>query len=195
MQIVLTIVNILLILYLFLLSLRIVLGWFAPQSLGQAWNILTSATDPYLNVFRRLTFLRGGLFDFTPIAAILALVVILDLVTNLMYYDRFTVGIFLASVLSAAWTGTQYLLLFFLIIGLVRCIPLLFPSTSRSGIWRVVDMVIHPVVAWVGRLVRIGPRANSSTALFITLGILFVAWLAGALLIPRLDTLLLMLPV
>jgi YggT family protein len=194
-QIVLTIVNILLILYLFLLSLRIVLGWFAPQALGQAWRILTSATDPYLNIFRRLTFLRGGVFDFTPIAAILVLVVVLDLVTNLMYYGRLTLGYFLASVVSAAWTGAQYLLLFFLIVGIVRAIPLLFPSTRSSSIWRVVDMVIHPVVAWVARLVRLGPRASTAPALFITLGLLFLAWLAGKLLIPLLAGLLQMLPV
>jgi len=55
--IVLTVVNIILIAYLFLLSLRIVLGWFAPQALGKAWDFLTAATDPYLEVFSRIRFL------------------------------------------------------------------------------------------------------------------------------------------
>ena len=43
--------NCILIAYLFALSLRIVLGWFAPQALGKAWDFLTSATDPYLEFF------------------------------------------------------------------------------------------------------------------------------------------------
>jgi YggT family protein len=94
--IVLTIVNVILIAYLFLVSLRIVLGWFAPQSLGRAWDLLTGATDPYLALFRRIKFLRSDLFDFSPIAAILALVVALDLVNQLLYYGRITLGFFLA---------------------------------------------------------------------------------------------------
>ncbi len=195
MLIVLTIVNILLILYLFLLSLRIVLGWFVPQSLGRAWRLLTEATDPWLNLFRRIGFLRGGLFDFTPIAAILVLVVVLDLVTNLMYYGRITLGFFLASVFSAAWTGAQYLLLFFLIVGLVRTTPLLFRSAAGSGIWKVMDMIVQPVVAWVMRLVRAGPRTAGTQRLLLTLGLLFVTWLAGRILVPQLISLLQMLPV
>jgi YggT family protein len=193
--IVLTAVNILLILYLFLLSLRIVLGWFAPQALGKAWRLLTGVTDPYLNVFRRIGFLRGGLFDFTPIAAILALVVALDLVTNLMYYGRITLGFFLASVFSAAWTGVQYLLLFFLIVGIVRTIPLLVRSSSGSGIWKVVDMIIQPVVTWVSRLLRLGLRVRYQQQLLFAIGLLFVAWLAGRLLVPQLISLLQMIPV
>ena len=102
--IVLTVVNILLIAYLFILSMRIVLGWVAPQALGRAWSILTAATDPYLGLFARIRFLRGNLFDFSPIAAILVLVVALDLVNKILYYGRITLGFFLASVFSAACT-------------------------------------------------------------------------------------------
>ena len=123
MLIALTILNVVLIAYLFLLSLRIVLGWFAPQALGKAWDLLCSVTDPYLDLFGRIRFLRGGLFDFSPIAAVLALVVALDLVNQLLYYGRITLGFFLASVLSAAWSGARFLLLLFLIIGILRTIP------------------------------------------------------------------------
>ncbi len=84
MLILLTIINGVLIAYLFILSLRIVLGWFAPQALGRAWDLLAGATDPYLALFGRVRFLRGSLFDFSPIAAVLALVVALDLVNKLL---------------------------------------------------------------------------------------------------------------
>lgn len=196
MQLVLTIIYIALILYLFLLSLRIVLGWFAPQALGRAWGILTAVTDPWLDIFRRIRFLRGGLFDFTPVAAILALVVVLDIVTNLLYYGRITLGLVLASVFSAAWTGTQYLLLFFLIVGVVRTIPLVFRSVAGASLWRVVDMIVQPVVAWVGRLFRLGPRVGYLQALLLTIGLLLAAWLLGRYLVLRvLVPLLLMIPV
>lgn len=195
MLIVLTIVNVVLIAYLFILSLRIILGWFAPGSLGRVWDLLVAATDPFLNLFARVRFLRGSLFDFSPIAAILSLVVALDLVNQLLYYGRITLGFFLASVLSAAWSGARFLLLLFLIVGVLRTIPLVFRAAAGSNLWRVVDMIIAPIVAWVMRLLHLGQRPTPTQRLLFTVGILFAAWLLGEILVRQIVTLFQMLPV
>ncbi len=195
MLIVLTVVNIILIVYLFVLSLRIVLGWFAPQALGGAWEFLVAATDPYLKLFSRIRFLRGNLFDFSPIAAILTLVVALDLVNQLLYYGRITLGFFLASVFSAAWSGVRFLLLLFLIVGLLRTIPLAFRATSGSGLWRVVDTIMQPIVAWVMKVFRLGRRSGYTQHLLLTVGLLLVAWLLGELLVRQIVLLCQMLPI
>jgi YggT family protein len=193
--IVLTILNVVLVAYLFILSLRIVLGWFAPQALGRAWDLLAAATDPYLSLFSRMRFLRSGLFDFSPIASILALVVALELVNQLLYYGRITLGFFLASIFSAAWSGVRFLLLLFLIVGILRTIPLLFRSTAGASLWRVIDMIVKPVVAWVGRVLRIGPRSSPTQHLLLTIGLLFVAWLLGEVAVAQIVTLFQMLPI
>jgi YggT family protein len=190
----LTIVNIILIAYLFILSLRIVLGWFAPQALGRAWNVLTAATDPYLEVFARIRLLRGNLFDFSPIAAILALVVALDLVNQLLYYGRITLGFFLASVFSAAWSGVWFLLVFFLIVGALRTIPLAFKGTAGASLWKVVDTIIQPIVAWVMKVFRLGRRAGYTQHLLLTIGLLLVAVVLGGLLVRGIVSLFQMLP-
>lgn len=195
MLILLTIINVVLIAYLFILSLRIVLGWFAPRSLGRAWDLLTGATDPYLALFSRIRFLRGGRFDFSPIAAILALVVVLDLVNQLLYYGRITLGFFLASVFSAAWSGVRFILLLFLIVGLLRTIPLLLRTTAGSTVWKVVDTLIQPIVAWVTKLFRLGRDSGYTQHLLLTIGLLFVAWLLGELLVHQIVFLFQMLPV
>ena len=196
MLILLTIINVILIAYLFLISLRIVLGWFAPQALGRAWHFLTAATEPYLGLFRRIRFLRGAMFDFSPIAAILVLVVALDLVNQLLYYGRITLGFFLASVVSAAWSGARFLLLLFIIVGILRTIPLLFRAAAGSNLWRVVDMIMQPIVGWVMKVLRIRLRGTTTQYLLLTLGVLFVVWLLGEfLIIPGLRSLLLMLPI
>ena len=194
MLIVLTVINIILIAYLFLLSLRIVLGWFAPQALGRAWNYLTAVTDPYLQVFARIRFLRGALFDFSPIAAILALVVALDLVNQLLYYGRITVGFFLASVLSAGWSGVRFLLLLFLIVGILRTIPIAFHGTSGSRLWKAVDTIMQPIIEWVTRVFRLGKRSGYTQHLLLTIGLLFVAWLVGELLVRSIVSVFQMLP-
>lgn len=205
------ILNIILVLYLFLLSIRIVLGWFSPadggfgepgargggglQSLGKPWELLCKATDPYLGFFYRLKFLRKGIFDFTPVAALLVLVVAHDLVNQLGTYHHITLGFFLASVVSAVWSGVSFLLLFFLLVGALRTIPIFFHGTAGSAIWRVVDLIVQPVVALVMRVIRLKVRAGFTRYLLITLGILFVTWLVGELLVRQLIQLFRFLPI
>jgi uncharacterized protein YggT (Ycf19 family) len=190
----LIIIRVILIAYLFILSLRIVLGWFAPQALGRAWDILARATDPYLATFSRIKLLRGNLFDFSPIAAVLALVVVLELVTQLLN-GPITLGFFLAAVLSAAWSGARFLLLLFLIVGVLRTIPLLFRSTAGASLWKVMDMIIQPIVAWVMKLFRLGGRAGYTQHLLLTIGLLLVATLLGGLLVRNIVYLFQMLPI
>ena len=132
---------------------------------------------------RRIRFLRGSLFDFSPIAAILVLVVVLDLVNQLLYYGRITLGFFLASVFSAAWSGARFLLLLFLIVGLLRTIPLAFRVTAGASLWKVVDMIMQPIVAWVMKVFRLGRRSGYTQHLLLTVGLLFVAWLLGELVV------------
>ncbi len=194
MLIALTILNVILIAYLFILSMRIIMGWFAPRALGRAWTWLVQVTDPYLDLFGRIRFLRGGLFDFSPIAAILVLVVALDLVNQLLNYGRVTLGFFLASVVSAAWMGARFLVLLFLIVGVIRAIPLLIRTSAGSTLWKVVDLVIQPVVGFVMRLFRLGRRSGYTQHLLLTIGLLFVAWLLGELAVRQLVALFQMLP-
>jgi len=191
----LTIVNAVLIAYLFLLSLRIVLGWFAPRGFGRPWDLLRGATDPFLELFGRIGFLRGGVFDFSPVAAVLVLVVALDLVNELLYYGRITLGFFLASVVSAAWSGARFLLLLFLIIGVLRTIPMLFRAAAGAGFWRVVDLIMQPVVALVMRILRLGQRSGYTQHLLLTIGLLFVTWLLGELVVRQVVALFQLLPI
>jgi YggT family protein len=182
---VLQIVYAIIIVYVLVLSLRIILGWFVPQTLGRAWEILRMITDPYLDLFRRIRFLRAGIFDFSPIAAVLVLVLVADLIGQLVNWGRITVGFFLASAFAAAWSGARFLLLLFLIVGVLRTIPILFRTTAGANVWRVLDLIIQPVVAWVMRIFRLSARGGYTQHLLLTIGLLFVAWLVGELLVRQ----------
>ncbi len=182
---VLQILYAIIIVYVLVISLRIILGWFVPQALGKPWEVLRMITDPYLDLFRRIRFLRGGMFDFSPIAAVLVLVLAADLINQLASWGRITVGFFLASAVAAAWSGVRFLLLLFLIVGVLRTLSLVFRSTGGAGIWRVADLIIQPVVAWVMRIVRLGARLTYLQQLLLTIGILLVVWLIGEFVIIR----------
>lgn len=187
-------VNILLILYLFLLSARIVLSWFSGAWLGRSWDLLRRATDPYLGLFYRLRFLRRGLIDFTPVVAVLALVVVLELVNALIRGGRLSVGLVASAVLLAAWSGASFLLLLFLVVGVLRAIPLVTRALPGATLWKTLDLLVQPLVAWVSRLARLEGRASYAQRLLLTLGLLLVAWLLGRIAVVRLARLLETLP-
>lgn len=187
-------VNILLILYLFLLSARIVLSWFSGAWLGRPWDLLRRATDPYLGLFYRLRFLRRGLVDFTPVVAVLALVVVLELVNALIRGGRLSVGLVASAVLLAAWSGASFLLLLFLVVGVLRAIPLVTRALPGATLWKTLDLLVQPLVAWVSRLARLEGRASYAQRLLLTLGLLLVAWLLGRIAVVRLARLLETLP-
>jgi YggT family protein len=205
------VVSAILFLYLFLLSIRIVLGWFSSRfggsevrgirggtgfsTTGRPLDLLCRLTDPYLEMFYRLRFLRKGIFDFTPIAAILVLVVALDLVNALLSYGRISVGFFLASVVWALWSGARFLLLLFLLVGVLRTIPILFHAVAGAMIWKVADLIIQPVVLFVMRVLHTDRRPGYTQYLLLTVGLLFVAWLLGELAVGQLVGFLEILPV
>ncbi|OHD68215.1 MAG: hypothetical protein A2177_06340 [Spirochaetes bacterium RBG_13_68_11] len=187
-------VNIVLILYLFLLSTRIVLSWFSGTSMGRPWDLLRRATDPYLGLFYRLRFLRQGSVDFTPVVAVLALVVALNLVNEMIRGGRLSVGLVASSVLLAAWSGASFLLLLFLVVGILRAIPLVTRALPGATLWKTLDLLVQPLVAGVSRLFRLVGRASYVQRLLLTLGLLLVAWLLGRIAIVRLAALLARLP-
>lgn len=61
--------------------LRIILSWFAPRSANTFSIILYRITEPILEPLRRI-IPRAGMFDFSPIIAI----IILQLLIRLTYW-------------------------------------------------------------------------------------------------------------
>ena len=56
----------------FLIILRILLSWLAPTARGQVVHFIFATTEPILVFFRKLP-LRIGMFDLSPIVALIAL--------------------------------------------------------------------------------------------------------------------------
>jgi hypothetical protein len=100
----------------------------------------------------------------------------------------------LSAVLLAAWSGASFLLLLFLVVGILRTIPLVFRTLPGATLWKTLDLLVQPLVAWVSRLFRLVGRVTYAQRLLLTLGLLLVAWLLGRVAIVRLAALLARLP-
>jgi len=178
-----------------ILSIRIILTWFKGSFQGKAGELLKQATDPYLEIFSRLTFLKQGMFDFTPLAAILVLVVALDLVNALLVYERITIGLVLASIISAIWGGLSFILLLFLVLGVVKIVSALFSGNSESPMLRMINLMFQPIIDLAARFLRPKYELNDNQYLYISLGLIFFTRLLGGILISRLIGSLYALPV
>ncbi len=168
----------LLVVYIILLSLRILLSWFREAVYGKPWELLTQVTDPYLSLFSGLRFLRRGMFDFTPIAAILVLVVALDLINTVQRLGRITVGIFLGSLTGAVWSGFSFLLWLFLILAVVRVVIQAVRRGEETPLTGAVGLMVAPAVSVVRRMLSARRHLSEQQYLLLT-----IAFLVGVLLL------------
>ena len=194
-MLVLKVLNGVLLVYLMILSIRIILTWFKGSFQGKAGELLKQVTDPYLEIFSRLSFLKQGMFDFTPLAGILVLVVALDLVNALLVYERITIGLVLASIISAIWGGLSFILLLFLVLGVVQIVSALFSRNSESPMLRMINLMFQPIIDLIARFLKPKHELSYNQYLYISLGLIFFIRLLGGILINRLIGLLYTLPV
>ncbi len=184
----------LLLVYLMLLSARVILSWFRGSVSGRAWELLTSITDPYLSIFSRLRFLRQGMLDFTPIAAFLVLVVSLNLVNAILLTGTITLGLVLASLLDAVWSGVSFLIFFFMVLAIAKVVIATMLRGRETTFSRAVTMMVQPLVNLVAKNLPLKMRLSELQYVALTVVLLFVLNLLLRALIHRLSALLLNLP-
>jgi hypothetical protein len=146
-------------------------------------------------LFHGLHFLRRGSFDFTPVAAIVVLVVALDLVSAVLLRGRLTLGILLAAVIGALWSGLSFLLLLFLILAVVRLLVLLLSRRRDSPVAGLLESMIRPAVSLLRGLLPLAWLVQETHALIVVIGALIILRLAGGWLFHLLERLLEALPV
>jgi YggT family protein len=181
--------------YILLLSLRIILSWFQGSVAGRPWELLIRVTDPYLSLFSRLRFLRQGMFDFTPLAAILTLVVVLRIIDAIGRFGRISLGIFLGVVTGAVWSAVAFLMVLFLILAILRAILLAIGSTRSARIADALGFMVEPAVSLTRRILPARQTLSDRHYLYLTIVFLFVARFLGGYLFRLFVGLLYNLPI
>lgn len=176
--------------YLILLFIRILLSWFSGPMLGAPVRYLYRVTDPYLRIFRKLKFLQTQRIDFSPIAAIIVLVIILNITTILAAYRTITLGIILALILSSLWRAVFFILAFFMILCLIRVVGLMIGASSVSPIWQTLDIILDPLLGFYQKRILKNRPINHRNALLLNLASLAVIAFVGRVLINKLVQLL-----
>jgi YggT family protein len=180
--------------YMFLIFMRILFTWFSGVSYGRPVEILNRITDPYLNWFRRFSFLRAGFLDLSPIAAMMVLSVVNNVFITLGRYGRITLGIILAMCLSALWSALSFILGFFIILLGLRLFAFLTHQNIYGPFWRIIDTISQPVLYRINRIIFRRRLVNYLTGMISSLAFLLILALLMRLAVAWVTVLLTRLP-
>ena len=175
--------NFLINIYMMIIFVRIILTWFSWIQDSRIRDILAGITDPYLNWFRRFTFLRIGYIDLSPIAAIAVLSLASRLLTMLAFQGRLSIGIILALVLQALWGVISLILGFLIVVLVLRLIGHLIKQSIYGTFWNIVNSISQPVIYKINRVIFKNRIVNFTTAVTISIVSLLAASLIFRILV------------
>jgi YggT family protein len=163
--------------YMMIIFFRIILTWFSGMGHSGLENFLAGITDPYLNWFRRFTFLRLGYLDLSPIVALGILSLVNRIIGMLAVYGKITLGVILAMALQAVWAAVSFILGFLIIVLLLGLIANLLKQSGYNPFWRVVFTISEPVVYRINRVLFKGRILNFMAAQIIPIVCLVLVYL------------------
>jgi YggT family protein len=159
-------------LYMILIFIRILLGWFPGTLRGGPAGILCGITDPYLDWFRRFPRLRFGSLDLSPIVALGLLSVVNNIFTTLGRYGSVSLALILAMLVSAAWSALSFILGFCILILVLRLIAFLSNRNVYQSFWGIIDAFSRPINYRINRFIFRNRLVRYETGLIVSIAVL-----------------------
>lgn len=133
--------------YMILIIIRIFLTWFHSNlQSSKAVEILKQIVDPYLNIFRRISWLQTGRMDFSPIVAMMVLGLLVQMTSTIAQTGRFTFAMLITYLVYAVWSFVSFILNILILMMVVRLVSLFFTRTSHP-FWFTMDSILNKVMA------------------------------------------------
>lgn len=162
--------------YTLILFVRVILTWVPSLEYSKFGRILASICDPYLNLFKKIRFLRVGTLDFTPMVAMGVLVLVSSILQSIIRTQRVSVGIILATIVSLCWSIIHTIFVVLIIVLLVRLIVSIFNKDS-SPIWNQIDRIVSPVAYNVTKKIFPKKFIKYQTVLIFTIFALIICYI------------------
>jgi YggT family protein len=188
-------ISLILNIYIIIIFVRIILTWFSWERNGGITEILARITDPYLNWFRRFTFLRIGFLDLSPIAALGVLTLVDRILRIAAATGKITIGIILGMLLQMIWGALSFLLGFIIIILVLRLIAGLVRVNKNNSFWQIIEAISQPVLYRISRLLFGNRIMNYISAMIISIAAMLIVYIGLRFLVFFLFRMLLSLPV
>ena len=144
-QMILSILAAALSLYTLLCFIYILMSWFPGAKFTRFGHFMTSICEPYMGLFRRMSFLRIGNIDFSPIVSLGILSLASAILAGIQRTGRIFFGGILGTILSSLWSITSSIIGIFTLLIFIRWIVLLINKgrTSYESGWNQIDMILN----------------------------------------------------
>lgn len=156
-------------LYALLCTIRVLLTWFPRAQYTAFGRILASLCDPYLNLFRRLRFLRISMFDLSPAVALCVLIALSHVMGNLAAARSFTLGGLLATMLYLLQSIVVSIFGFLILLLAIRLVVLLLGKNRYGSLWDSLDHSLSPIVFRMTSPFTRGKPTSYNTALIVAI--------------------------
>ena len=133
--------------YTILCFIDILLSWIPGLKFTKFGRFISSVCDPYMNLFSRLTFLRIGNIDFSPIVSLGVLSLASAILAGIQGTGRIFFGGILGTILSSIWGIASSIISIFTLLIFIRWIVLVINKgrTSYESGWNQVDMILNKI--------------------------------------------------
>lgn len=164
-----------------MIFIRIILSWFSLRgnSYGYSQNkivhFLHSATDPYLNWFRRFKFLQFGFLDFSAIIAIVVLYFVMGVFSKIAQTGSITLIYIISLIIGSLWSMVSSILLIITIILVVRIV--FIQLNKYSQIFYNLDGYIEPSVRKFSNLITKRFTSYKTNLIILTVALVIARFL------------------
>ncbi len=151
----------------------IILSWIPNSEMYPIRTFLGRFTEPYLHFFSNRKFFTVGNLDFGPLAALIVLSIIRSLLV-LLLIGKFTVLAIIYIGINTLWDPFAFFMTLYLICIAIRYAGFIFAPHSLHPFWHALDILINPVLAFIGRKLFPNRIIKYEISLFTTLIIFIV---------------------
>ncbi len=190
-QTLLSILAALLSLYTLLCFIYILMSWFPGARFTKFGHFMSAICEPYMGLFRRMTFLRIGNIDFSPIVSLGILSLASAILAGIQYTGRIFFGGILGTILNSLWGIASSIAGIFTLLIFIRWIVLLINKgrTSYDSGWNQVDMILNKISYKVAETFTKSSSMSYQRSLLISWIAFLVILAAGHILITILVNL------
>ena len=144
-QTILSIITTIIFIYSLLCLFYILMSWIPGLKFTKFGRIITSICEPYMSLFRNLSFLRIGNIDFSPIISLGILSLASTILGGIVSTGYISFSRILINIIQAIWEIISYILLLFTILTFIRWIVLIINKgrTSFDSGWNQVDYILN----------------------------------------------------
>jgi YggT family protein len=132
-------------LYTLLCFIYILMSWFPGARFTKFGHFMTAICEPYMGLFKKMSFLRIGNIDFSPIVSLGILSLASAILAGIQKTGRIFLGGILGTILSSLWGIVSSILGIFTLLIFIRWIVLLINKgrTSYDSGWNQIDMILN----------------------------------------------------